>query len=331
MKARRGHGKFKEDQVGSHILTNVPVATLTETVGDVRRRVFGRPKIWESVDYVYVLDAHQKLKGIASIKELLASPVSKKMSSFRKRLIASVRPHSSISIAVARAIKHNVKTVPVVDEEEHFLGMLAPDHIMEALERMHVRELFFKAGMNPTRKFSEIFEAKIGQVFRWRFPWLFSGLIGGVLLTAIMGSFHESLEEVVELAFFVPMMVYMADALGTQTQTIYIRGIAFGAINTATYLWREICIDLVIGFVSALMIGGFAMFLTGSTLITATVALAMFLVVSTAGTVAVTLAVLFKRFTRDPALGGGPLTTVIQDSLTIIIYFAVATIALSIS
>lgn len=319
---------FRPDQAGRQLLLKVPTATLEEHVGVVRDRIL-RKRQWDTINYIYVLDAKGVLKGVASIKELMASPKTRKMTFFRKKEMAVGHPHSRILILAARAIRFNIKAIPIVDERHVFLGVIGADTVLSELERHHVRELFFKAGVGPVNHFSEVFEARITDLFVWRFPWLFTGLIGGVFLTAIMSTFHHSLEEVVELAFFVPMIVYMADAVGTQTQTIYIRGIAFGAINGSEYVWKEFRIDVLIGLVSAGMVGAVSMFITHDPLVTAIVSIAMFLVVSSAGTVAVALAILFKRFTRDPALGGGPLTTVVQDSLSVIIYFLVATALLS--
>src|SRR5688572_18677986 len=101
-----------EDQVSSHLLTKVPTARLTESVGDVRKRLFSRRKNWECVSYVYVLDANDKLRGVASLKELLSAPVKKKMSAFKRVQMATVRMHTPVTVAVARSLKHNIRTVP---------------------------------------------------------------------------------------------------------------------------------------------------------------------------------------------------------------------------
>src|SRR3989344_6617926 len=91
-----------------------------------------------------------------------------------------------------------------------------------------------------------------------RLPWLFIGLLGGMLATLIASKFETLLSSRVELAFFIPIIVYMADALGTQTETIFIRNITGKKINFSAYLVKELILGIFIGSLFGLTFGLFA-------------------------------------------------------------------------
>jgi magnesium transporter len=131
------------------------------------------------------------------------------------------------------------------------------------------------------------------------------------------------LEDTVALAFFLPGIVYMADAVGTQTETLVIRGFSVG-VSQARIVRLETLTGAFIGVLLAAAIFPLALAVTGETRIATIVSLALLVSASIATLVAVTLPTLIQKFDLDPAYGSGPLGTVIQDILSISIYFAIA-------
>jgi magnesium transporter len=163
-------------------------------------------------------------------------------------------------------------------------------------------------------------------LIEWRTPWLIAGLFGGMLATSIVSAFDHHLEEVLALAFFIPVMVYMGDAVGHQTQTLFIRGIALEHVKLNEYLRREVLVDAVIGLLAASILMVFAWVFTSSLIVTWVVGISLFLNILKAGVVAIMLPVALMKLKRDPAIGGGPFTTIVQDLLSLLIYFAVASV-----
>ena len=125
------------------------------------------------------------------------------------------------------------------------------------------------------------------------------------------------------LAFFLPGVVYMADAVGTQTETVLIRGLSIG-VSVRSVLRRELVTGALIGLALAAAFFPFALAAWGDGRVVLAVGLALFSSSSIATLVAMTLPWLFQRFGYDPAFGSGPLATVIQDLLSIVVYFAIA-------
>jgi magnesium transporter len=157
-----------------------------------------------------------------------------------------------------------------------------------------------------------------------RLPWLLVGLVGAMAAALPVSSYEGALEAKVVLAFFVPGVVYMADAVGTQTEALLIRGLSVG-VTIRSIARRELATGLLLGAVVAGAFLVFAWLIWDDGRAAAAVSLALLASCSIATVVAMLLPWLLQRLGRDPAFGSGPLATVIQDLLSIAIYFAIAT------
>jgi magnesium transporter len=135
--------------------------------------------------------------------------------------------------------------------------------------------------------------------------------------------FQETLRAELALAFFLPGVVYLADAVGTQTETLMIRGLSVG-VPIRGVVGRETLTGVLAGIVLALLFFPAALLAWGNPRVAATVAVALFSACSVATMVAMALPWLLHRLGWDPAFGSGPLATVIQDLLSIAIYLAAA-------
>jgi magnesium transporter len=162
-----------------------------------------------------------------------------------------------------------------------------------------------------------------GRRFRHRVPWLLVGLVGALLSADIVGAFEEQLKEVVVLAFFIPGIVYLADAVGTQTETVVIRGLSVG-VGLREMAKPELLSGLFMGLALSLTFFPLALFRWGDGEVAFAVSLSLLAACSVATVIAMTLPWVIRRLGKDPAFGSGPLATVIQDLLSILIYFAIA-------
>ena len=179
----------------------------------------------------------------------------------------------------------------------------------------------YLAGTGRARRAAE--ESVMRRLYH-RLPWLLLGLVGAMASALVVGAFEEQLDKKVLLAFFVPAVVYMADAVGTQTEAVLIRGLSVGVTVRGIAL-RELVTGLITGLVVGAAFVPFALLGWGDSGVAAAVALALFASCSIATLVAMALPWLFQRLGADPAFGSGPLATVIQDLLSIAVYLAIAT------
>lgn len=163
-------------------------------------------------------------------------------------------------------------------------------------------------------------------LIRHRMPWLIIGLLGGILTSFIVSNFEKILADDLRLAYFMPIMVYMSDAVGTQTETIYIRHLKKKTSNFLRYLVKETLLGIGLGLIFGIVIGGFAALWLNSQTIGLTVGIAMMINVALAPMLATIIPTILYKEQQDPALGSGPLTTIIQDLISLLVYFYVASI-----
>lgn len=167
---------------------------------------------------------------------------------------------------------------------------------------------------------------KVGLLLKLRLPWLVVGLLGGIVVSLVVSNFENIISKNIGLAYFVPIITYLSDAVGTQTETIYVRNLVKKQISFYTYLLKELSLGVALGLLFGLIIGLFAFFWLGSIKLALSVGLAMCINIIIAPLMALLIPeILFKEHT-DPALGAGPFTTVVQYLISLLVYFGIAVI-----
>ena len=206
------------------------------------------------------------------------------------------------------------------------VGLVFPEQMLGVLLAEHDEDLARLGGyLSSSSQARHAAEEGLWMRLWHRLPWLVVGLLGAMLSALIMGAFESELDANVLIALFVPAIVYMAGAVGVQTQTVLIRAFAVG-VRTREIFLRELATGLLIG----LAIGGlflvFAVIGWGDFQVALAVALALFSSSLASTLVAMVLPTIFARLGADPAFGSGPLATLIQDLFSILVYFGVVTV-----
>lgn len=311
---------------GARMTTKVPVVHCDQTVAEAQSLVFHCIKVFKSVDYLYVVDRKEKLYGVLSIKELYARPKEEHVGNLcKRRSLITIKPLAHQEKAVYLAIRNNIKAIPVVGDDKEFLGAIPNDTILTILYHETHEDLMRMAGLHPHAAKGGVLETSLFTLFWHRIPWLFLGLFGGLFTATIIGMFEHTLEQNLILAAFIPMIVYMSDAVGTQMEACIVRDIALDRIRPfALYFLRQMITTLAIAVVISIVMGGAIVLLYGSASVGLVVALS--LCASTISSVVSGLLVpyAFSAMHCDPADASGPLATIIQDLLSVTIYFGVA-------
>ena len=163
---------------------------------------------------------------------------------------------------------------------------------------------------------------------RLRLPWLVLGLIGGVMASLIVSRYEAVLAQNIKLTFFMPLIVYIAAAVGNQTENIYVRNLGRKEVNLGVYFVKEISVGIIIGMLLGLISGVIVYIWLADAAIAYTIGLAMAGSVAVAPFIALTVSALLHKEHTDPAVGAGPFMTIIQDILSLLIYFATASVLL---
>lgn len=171
----------------------------------------------------------------------------------------------------------------------------------------------------------DVIKERVDHLIEDRLPWLSLGVLGGLLATVIVSKYEAILAADVRLAFFMPIIVYLSDAVGTQTETIYVRELAQRKkINVARYFFKESLVGFWLGIGSGLVLGIFAAWWLHSLAIGAAIGLTMLVNLTLSPLFAVFIPSILYRRRTDPALGSGPVATIIQDLISLMVYFFMA-------
>ncbi len=315
--------------VSHHLVTRIPTTTADAIVADLRHSIERAKTPWDSVNYIYVVNGDQRLVGVFSIKELLVAKPEQRIEKIMRRDPIAVHEHMHEETAAALAIKHSLKAVPVIDRDERFVGIVPSDAILAILHRRHTEHFLRSAGFTrPHVHFLDVVKARFSELFRARVGWLAVGLFGGMLAASITGFFEEVLRQEIILAFFIPVVVYLSDAVGTQTETLFIRSFALERIHFLRYVIRELSVGIALGAVFGLSAYALVTVLWQQAQIALILALTFFCTIIVATLVALVIPWIFIRMHRDPAIGSGPFATIIQDILSLLIYFLIASVML---
>jgi magnesium transporter len=263
---------------------------------------------------------------MVQIEALLAADHELAVSTLMDPEPARISPHADQEIAAWTMLCHRGGALAVVDDNGALLGVIPPERMLRVLLQEHEEDIARFSGLLANSSRARMAsEERVGLRLMHRLPWLAIGLIGAMLSAWLVGSAEEQLARTVQLAFFLPAIVYMADAVGTQTETVVIRGMSLGVPIRAIFV-RELLTGLVVGALLGALFFVFAAAFWGDEDVAAAVAISLGISCSIATVVAMALPYGLDRLGRDPAFGSGPLATVIQDLLSIVVYFAVATL-----
>jgi magnesium transporter len=303
-----------------HIGAHAVLARPDESAGALREQIrHRRPGPWE---LVCVTDAEQRLIGTLTAAELLALPDDAGMGAAAHRDGARVLPHTDQEKMASIALHHGVSAMPVVDEAGRLVGVVGPAQLMRILRREHVEDIHHLAGITreSDRAREAIEEAPMRRV-RHRLPWLLVGLGGSMVATFVVSRFESALAAVPALAFFVPGLVYLADAIGTQSEAVAVRGLSLSHVGLAKLIGGELRTGLLIGLVLALLALPMIWAVFGDLQLAVAVTLALAGASVVASVLGLLLPWLLARMGSDPAYGSGPLATIVQDVLSLLIYF----------
>lgn len=300
----------------------MPVATPDDQAARVLAGL--RERAFDCAAAVVVCEPSSRLAGLARIERLLAAPDGATIGQVMDPRPATVTAGTDQEEAARLAAERGQPVAVVVDEDGRFQGLIPPERLLKILLEEHHEDLSRIGGLLHSAAAAQAVTVESVPRRVWhRLPWLGLGLVGALLAAGLLNAFERQLSEVVLIAFFIPGIVYLADAVGTQTEIIVIRGLSVG-VGVRRIAARETLTGLVIGALLGAVMLPLTMAVWGDARVAVAVALAVAAASTVASAVAIALPWLLDRLGRDPAFGSGPVSTVVQDLLSIVIYLGAA-------
>jgi len=313
-------GYGKRETAASQLVARVPRGTETDTVADVLSRLPDGD--YESANAIYILRPDGTLSGLVPLPTLLSSTGDRALGELMMTDLPSVRPSDDQEDVALAALRCGVAAVPVVDDQGILLGVVPPQSLLAILHREHIEDLHRLAGMQRERGWAQsALEAPPRRQLWHRLPWLIAGFAGSAAAALVMSRYQRALEARVAIAFFIPGIVYLADAIGTQSQTVAVRGMSLSQASLRSLVGHELMTGLLAGTILAALAFPGVLWVFDDLRLAGAVSSALVFAGGVAGALGLLLPWIMERMGTDPAFGSGPITTILQDVLSLLIYF----------
>lgn len=318
--------KYKIDSAGSLMVQDVPIAYDDQTIGDVEKMLFKKASDVLTINYIHVIDSVGHLVGIFSIREIFRFPEETLLSEIYHKKIVSVLPETDKEQVVMLALKNSLKSMPVVNKDNIFLGVIPNDTIMKTLYEEMTEDIMHISGISQEESFVDTEKSlPVIRTMKRRLPWLLIGMMGGILAAGIVGMFEEMLSNYIILAAFIPLIVYMSGASCSQMQAFIIRDLAFNPkLKFLQYLFKQSGTTILIGILTSIILYIVSLGLYGEPMISFVLSIALLFAITSSLLTGIIIPFLFARLKLDPADASGPIGTIIQDIISVFVYLIVA-------
>lgn len=316
--------KYPKDTAGSIMTTEFFSLNEDATAQDAIRRLQHATDA-EMVFYIYVTDKEDHLVGILSLRQLLTVPPLTPLKHIMTRDVISVTVDVDQEEVAKQVARYNLLAIPVVEKDGTLVGIITVDDVVDVIREEATEDMLKMAGAaeGDTHLKSSSFDAA-----RSRLPWLFTNLIGSLVSGWILWLFRFTLQEVVAIVSFIPVIAAMGGNVGLQSSTLIIRGLATGRIEL-TDVWnvcfREVRIGFLLGLTCGLILTAVGWLWHGQWFLGMVVGASVMIAFLVSTSMATIMPIVLKRMGIDPAVAAGPFVTTANDITGITIYLALAT------
>jgi magnesium transporter len=315
---------YEEYTAGSIMTTEFIAIKEYQTVGSAMQILKTEAPRAETIYYVYVVDEDKVLTGVISLRDLIVTDDDTFISEimYDRVVAASVGEDQE---EVARKMKdYNFLALPVVDFQNHLLGIITVDDIIDVMDEEasdDYSKLAAVSDMDGLDKNPYVAAKK-------RLPWLIILLFLGMMTANLIGRFEHTLDQVAILAVFIPLIAGMAGNTGTQALAVAVRGIATGDYENESKLkliLREAGTGLITGTTCGILVLFIVYIWKGDFFLGLLVGISILITLIVATLAGALVPLLMHRLKIDPAVASGPFITTINDLISILIYFGLAT------
>ncbi|GGF15313.1 magnesium transporter MgtE [Halobacillus andaensis] len=319
---------YEEKTAGSIMTTEFVVVKAGMTIREAMLHLRKEAPDAETIYYTYVIDEDKRLVGVISLRDLIISEEDWVISDVMSERVVSVSVGEDQE-EIARMMRdYDFLALPVVDFQNHLLGIITVDDIMDVMEEEASDDYSKLAAISDVdgpddRAFTSA---------KKRLPWLVILLFLGSLTASLIGRFEETLDQVAILAIFIPLIAGMAGNTGTQALAVAVRGIATGETykqGKSKIVFREAGTGLITGISCGILIFLIVFIWQNNLYLGLLVGLSIMITLIVATLAGALVPLVMHRFNIDPAVASGPFITTINDLISILIYFGLATAFMS--
>jgi magnesium transporter len=315
---------YEEYTAGSIMTTEFIAISKNQTVRSAMTILKNEAPRAETIYYIYVVDEERCLAGVVSLRDLIVSDDDTFVSEIMNDRVVSVSVSEDQEEVAKKIRDYNFLAVPVVDFQDHLLGIITVDDIVDVMDEEASDDYSKLAGVSDM----DTIDRSPMSNARKRLPWLIILLFLGMMTASLIGKFEDTLSKVAILATFIPLIAGMAGNTGTQALAVAVRGIATGDLQKESKLKliiREAGTGIITGTTCGILVMIVVFFWQHDFFLGLLVGVSIFSTLIVATLAGSFIPLLMHRFNIDPAVASGPFITTINDIISILIYFGMAT------
>ena len=318
---------FPEDSAGGIMALEFVSVKAESTIHDAIEAIRAKRSEVENLYYVWVVDDYGRLVGVISLKDFLLSDPQSKVNDIMNHEVISVNCYEDQEHVINVVRKYNLVHIPVVDKFGRLIGRITHDDIMDVIEEEAYEDFSLMGGVID----QNLAEESVFKISKSRLPWLMLGMCGELLAAFLITRFEATLEALVILAFFFPVMMATGGNTGSQAAILVVRGLATGDISflgIGKRLFKELKVTFINGIACGIVLGVIVAFWFSNYALGIIVATALLMIITCAGLIGAIVPFTLKRLKFDPALGTGPFVTTTNDIMSLFIYLSLVTVFL---
>lgn len=277
----------------------------------------------DTPSYIYIVDANGRLEGVAPLRSLLMARPQDSVHSIMVRNVTRLKTSSSLEDIVAMFQQYHFVSLPVVDDKDRLVGLVTLTAMKEAQQRGQEQVLRGITGVDPRERLKQTIVAT-----RDRLPWITVTILGGLGCAFIAGMFEHTLQAMVVLGVFMPIVLALGESIGAQTTSVVLATFAEGGTRPGelkAFLAKEVVVGILAAVYSGVVVAAASLLWHGNPRLGLLIGGAVLVSVAWAAFLAVVIPGLMKRFKVNPAIASGPLVLALADFSTLLVYFGGAT------
>lgn len=320
---------YDEDTAGGIMTTEFVSVTSSMSVREAMRHLKVMAPDSETIYYVFVVDDDKRLAGIVSLRELIIADDDEYIGDIMNERVVSVLVSDDQEEAARIMRDYDFLALPVLDYQDHLVGIITADDIMDVIDEEASEDYSRLAGMSETERMTD----SSFETAKKRLPWLVALTFMGMVTATMLTAFEDTLEQVAILGAFIPIIAGMAGNTGTQSLAVAVRGISTGEIKEESKLklaFREMGSGVMTGLVCGMILFLIVILVFGESMVLGGIISFSLMVAMTIATLAGTLVpLIMDKFGIDPAIASGPFITTGNDIISLLIYFSLANMFLT--
>ena len=326
--------KYPEDSAGSIMTTEFIVLRPDMTAEMAIKRIRRTGVDKETIYTCYVTDENNRLIGITTVKDLLLAEDDDTVKDMMEENVISVHTLDDQEQVAQLFSNYDFLALPVVDNEQRLVGIVTIDDAIDVIREEATEDFEKMAAVLPSDK--PYMKTSVWGIYKKRVPWLLILMLSATFTSTIISSFDGMLASVIILSSFIPMITGSGGNAGSQASVSVIRALSLGEIEFKSMfvvLWKELRVEFFCGL--TLAVANFVKLMIfdlrghdNALFIALVVSLTLVGTIIMAKLVGASLPLLSSKIGLDPAVMANPLITTVCDSLSLLIYFGIASMIL---